>query len=465
MAAGKQRRAQTVPELPRPQHLLRGLRLTAGPPQPEIHTMKETPLSACERDFILKAIEEKKRLDGRQTYDYRKIKISFGTDYGCCFVDLGQTRVMAQVSCELVAPKESRPNEGIMFFNIELSPLASPAFEQGRQSELSVKLNRQLERCLRNSKCIDTESLCVVSGEKVWQIRVDVHMLNNDGNLMDASSIAAIAALCHFRRPDVAVQGEEVTVYSPEERDPIPLSIYHMPISVSFSFFQQGTYLLVDPCEREERVMDGLLMIAMNKHREICSIQSSGGIMLLKEQVMRCSKIASVKVSEITELISKALMNDKTARKAGGRCGFAESMPQERITALKVDETPVETADVTEKASGIIKEAEAPPPTAPSPVVPVPGVGQVGLGLQNTWGVEEEEELEEFSSGDDVEEVTKMEEDERKNTKDDVVEILDSEEEEVVILHPEKPQKAENVKSSFHQKGAPSSKKKTKQKP
>uniref|UniRef100_A0A3P9HYR5 Exosome complex component RRP45 n=1 Tax=Oryzias latipes TaxID=8090 RepID=A0A3P9HYR5_ORYLA len=427
--------------------------------------MKETPLSACERDFILKAIEEKKRLDGRQTYDYRKIKISFGTDYGCCFVDLGQTRVMAQVSCELIAPKESRPNEGIMFFNIELSPLASPAFEQGRQSELSVKLNRQLERCLRNSKCIDTESLCVVSGEKVWQIRVDVHMLNNDGNLMDASSIAAITALCHFRRPDVAVQGEEVTVYSPEERDPIPLSIYHMPISVSFSFFQQGTYLLVDPCEREERVMDGLLMIAMNKHREICSIQSSGGIMLLKEQVMRCSKIASVKVSEITELISKALMNDKTARKAGGRCGFAESMPQERITALKVDETPVETADVTEKASGIIKEAEAPPPTAPSPVVPVPGVGQVGLGLQNTWGVEEEEELEEFSSGDDVEEVTKMEEDERKNTKDDVVEISDSEEEEVVILHPEKPQKAENVKSSFHQKGAPSSKKKTKQKP
>ncbi|KAF6738619.1 Exosome complex component RRP45 [Oryzias melastigma] len=211
--------------------------------------------------------------------------------------------------------------------------------------------------------------------------------------------------------------------------------------------------------------MDGLLMIAMNKHREICSIQSSGGIMLLKEQVMRCSKIASVKVSEITELITKALTNDKTARKAGGRCGFAESMPQERITALKVDETPVETDDVAEKAIGIIEDAEAPPPTASSPVVPVPGVGQVGMGLQNTWGVEEEEEMEEFSSGDDdVEEVTKMEGQKKKDNKDDVVEISDSEEEEVVILHPEKPPKEKNVKSSFHQKGAPSSKKKTKQK-
>lgn len=49
---------------------------------------------------------------------------------------------------------------------------------------------------------------------KVWQIRVDVHMLNHDGNLMDAASIAAITALCHFRRPDVGIQGDEVTVVS-----------------------------------------------------------------------------------------------------------------------------------------------------------------------------------------------------------------------------------------------------------
>lgn len=413
--------------------------------------MKDTPLSNCERDFLLKAIEEKKRLDGRQTYDYRNIKITFGTDYGCCFVDLGKTRVMAQVSCELVAPKESRPNEGVLFFNIELSPMASPAFEQGRQSELSVKLNRQLERCFRNSKCIDTESLCVVSGEKVWQIRVDVHTLNHDGNLMDAASIAAITALCHFRRPDVSIQGEEITVYTPEERDPIPLSIYHMPISVSFSFFQQGTYLLVDPSEREERVMDGLLMIAMNKHREICSIQSSGGIMLLKEQVLRCSKIASVKVSEITELISKALENDKKARKAGERCGFAESLPQDRITALKMDETPVEMEDVTEKAEDIIKKSEAPPQTVPSPVVPAPGVGQVGQGLQNSWGLEEEDE-----DSEEEEDMVVEVQQQKKQDPGDVVEISDSEEEEVVILHPEEPVK----KSSSHQKGATSSKKK-----
>ncbi|XP_045572243.1 exosome complex component RRP45 [Salmo salar] len=421
--------------------------------------MRDTPLSNCERDFLLKAIEEKRylmhfRLDGRQTYDYRSIKISFGTDYGCCFVDLGKTRIMAQVSCELITPKENRPNEGIMFFNIELSPMASPAFEMGRQSELLVKLNRQLERCLRNSKCIDTESLCVVSGEKVWQIRVDVHLLNHDGNLMDAASIAAIAALCHFRRPDVGIQGEEVTVYSTEERDPIPLSIYHMPICVSFSFFQQGTYLLVDPCEREERVMDGLLMIAMNKHREICSIQSSGGIMLLKDQVLRCSKIASVKVSEITELINKALENDKKARKTGGKFGFAESLPQERITALKTDVSPVEMSDVKEKANEIVQRAEVPPQTVPSPVLTAPGTGQVGEGLENSWGLEEEEE---------EEETMELEEGHKEKGRGDMVVISDSdsEEEDVVILNQVT---TKEKASSSNQQGAVASKQKQKKK-
>lgn len=420
----------------------------------------------------MKAIEEKKRLDGRQTYDYRNIKITFGTDYGCCIVDLGKTRVLAQVSCELVAPKENRPTEGILFLSLELSPMASPIFEAGRQSELLVKLNRLLERCLRNSKCIDTESLCVVSGEKVWQIRVDVHVLNHEGNLMDAASIAAIAGLCHFRRPDVGIQGDEVTVYGPEERDPVPLSIYHMPICVSFAFFLEGTYLLVDPSEREERVMDGLLVIAMNKHREICSIQSSGGIMLLKDQVLRCSKIASVKVSEITDLINRALENDRKARKEGGKFGFAELMAVQRITALKSDEVSIEMSDGDAGAPSDAITTESPPEVGrvPSPVVRAPGAGQVGESLENAWGLEQLEE-EEDQPGDEVmdEGLEIKEENQRQEkSKGEVVVISDSEEEEVVILNPKTQVKESTLHASQSQPqstGAAKKKKKQKKKP
>ncbi|XP_025240768.1 exosome complex component RRP45 isoform X1 [Theropithecus gelada] len=444
--------------------------------------MKETPLSNCERRFLLRAIEEKKRLDGRQTYDYRNIRISFGTDYGCCIVELGKTRVLGQVSCELVSPKLNRATEGILFFNLELSQMAAPAFEPGRQSDLLVKLNRLLERCLRNSKCIDTESLCVVAGEKVWQIRVDLHLLNHDGNIIDAASIAAIVALCHFRRPDVSVQGDEVTLYTPEERDPVPLSIHHMPICVSFAFFQQGTYLLVDPNEREERVMDGLLVIAMNKHREICTIQSSGGIMLLKDQVLRCSKIAGVKVAEITELILKALENDQKVRKEGGKFGFAESIANQRITAFKMEKAPIDTSDVEEKAEEIIAEAEPPSEVVSTPVLWTPGTAQIGEGVENSWGDLEDSEKEDDEGGGDEAiildsikmdtgvEVSDIGSQEmvfhhvgqaglKLLTSDAPIILSDSEEEEMIILEPDKnPKKIRTQTTSAKQEKAPSKK-------
>ncbi|NWU92744.1 EXOS9 protein, partial [Upupa epops] len=280
---------------------------------------------------------------------------------------------------------------------------------------------------------------------QVWQIRLDLHLLNHDGNIIDAASIAGIVSLCHFRRPDVSVQGEDVTVYSPEERDPVPLSIHHMPICVSFAFFQQGTYVLVDPSEREECVMDGVLVIAMNKHREICTMQSSGGIMLVKDQVLRCSKIAAVKVAEITELIQKALQNDQKVRKEGGKFGFAESVPNQKITAFKMESTAVDTNNVEKQAEEIITKADPPTEVFAKPVLHTPGTAQIGEGIENSWGDLEESDKEEAAEGKEECEATAFEYQQMQSegtstmteTKDEPIVLSDSEEEEVVILEPQ----------------------------
>lgn len=65
---------------------------------------------------------------------------------------------------------------------------------------------------------------CLFFPPEVWQIRVDLHLLNHNGNIIDAASIAAIVALCHFRRPDVSVQGEEVTLVIFFESENLKLS-------------------------------------------------------------------------------------------------------------------------------------------------------------------------------------------------------------------------------------------------
>ena len=88
-------------------------------------------------------------------------------------------RILAQVSCEVQQPKPTRPNEGLLFINVELSPMGAPHFEAGRQSELAVQLNRLLEKCIKDSRCVDLESLCIVAEEKVYILVISDRILTS----------------------------------------------------------------------------------------------------------------------------------------------------------------------------------------------------------------------------------------------------------------------------------------------
>ncbi|KAI9274273.1 ribosomal protein S5 domain 2-type protein [Phascolomyces articulosus] len=278
--------------------------------------VKATKPSSNEREFVLAALKEKRRVDGRGIYDVRSVQITFGADYGQVEIQLGRTRVAAKVSAKVERPRNDKPTEGMLFFNTEISPMACPTFDSGSRSEEEVLISRIIEKSLRRSRAIDTEGLCIVAGEKVWEIRVDLHFLDHDGNLVDCAGIAAITALSHFRRPDVTVVGEEVTIHPIDQRNPVPLSIHHIPICVSFAFFDEGQFLVVDPNYLEERVKKGDMTVTMNIHKEICALSKAGGIPLEMDQVLRCSQIALIKVTETTEQIQKALETDKAARKS-----------------------------------------------------------------------------------------------------------------------------------------------------
>ena len=50
-------------------------------------------------------------------------------------------------------------------------------------------LIRVVERGLRQSGALDPESLCVVSGIKVWNVTCVMTVLDDNGNLIDACSV------------------------------------------------------------------------------------------------------------------------------------------------------------------------------------------------------------------------------------------------------------------------------------
>ena len=104
--------------------------------------MKESPVSSCEKSFLLEGLWEGKRLDGRGWLEGRQLEVVLGRDWGSCQVLLGRTRVLAQVSATVTEPRLARPNEGILIVNVELSPIAAPKFEVGRLTEEGVEINR-----------------------------------------------------------------------------------------------------------------------------------------------------------------------------------------------------------------------------------------------------------------------------------------------------------------------------------
>ncbi len=64
--------------------------------------------------------------------------------------------------------------------------------------------------------------------------------MNYEGNLAGCCSIAALAALAHFKHPDVTSTGEKVIIHPSSEKDPIPINLHHYPVIISFALFNNG---------------------------------------------------------------------------------------------------------------------------------------------------------------------------------------------------------------------------------
>ncbi|KAM7348656.1 exosome complex component Rrp45 isoform 2-T2 [Cochliomyia hominivorax] len=299
--------------------------------------MKETPLSTCERNFIIQAIKQNQRLDGRKNDEFRPIKINYGAEWGSVIVALGETKVIAQVSSELGVPKATRPNEGMLHINVELGPMAASHFEVGRNSELTVQLNRTLERTFRESRCLDLESLCIQSEERVWILRVDLNVLNHEGNLIDCCSIATLCALMHFRRPEVSLVEDDVIIHTAAEKEPLPMVMHHYPVCVSYCTFDDGRIAVADPTIMEERTSESQMIFGINSFRELCCLNLGGSSLTSSTLLLQSSKRASNQAKKVVDLVKHTLQKDLAARENRENVGFTECLRQNTITSLAED--------------------------------------------------------------------------------------------------------------------------------
>ncbi|MFB0567850.1 MAG: exosome complex protein Rrp42 [Candidatus Bathyarchaeia archaeon] len=251
---------------------------------------------------IAQLISLGKRLDERGLTDYREAQVEVGViekAEGSARVRLGRTEVLVGIKIEIGEPFSDVPNKGVLTVNAELVPLASPTFESGPPNENAIELARVVDRGIRESEAIDIEKLCIEPGKKVFIVFVDVYVLNYDGNLIDASALAALAALLNTKVFNYEVKEGEVQI-KPGYKS---LPIHNYPIAVTFAKINDK--LVVDPWLEEEQVMEARLTMTIEKDGKICALQKGGDGYFRIQQILEAAKIARQKAAELRKLVVK----------------------------------------------------------------------------------------------------------------------------------------------------------------
>ena len=275
------------------------------------------------KNYLQKLAEQNQRADGRKFNDYRQVSIEPGViskAEGSARVKIGNTQVVTGIKMVMGEPYPDTPDAGVMTTAAELIPLASPDFEAGPPRENAIELARVVDRGIRESNVIELEKLCLEPGEKIWVVFIDIHIIDYDGNLFDAASLAALAALYDARMPVDRLEEEDRKAYIKKLDDfgikPVEETVknkagdeekvmsYYIPMReppMSCTSVKFNDVVVVDPSLDEEEIAEARLTV---------STDSNGSI-----RAMQKGLNGSFTLEEIKKIIKDSLVTGDALRK------------------------------------------------------------------------------------------------------------------------------------------------------
>lgn len=117
-------------------------------------------------------------------------------------------------------------------------------------------------------------------------------MLNEDGNLVDACFLAAVACLMNTKLPEVTLAGpQKIRINDQKVRN---LNVHHIPVCTSFYFIDgvPATKPVVDATSKEEKLAKSRLSICMNIFEDLCGMTTLGSLEVSPRILMSCTSTA-----------------------------------------------------------------------------------------------------------------------------------------------------------------------------
>jgi exosome complex component RRP42 len=148
---------------------------------------------------------------------------------------------------------------------------------------------------------VDVSQLVIEKDKSVVGVFADIVVIDYDGNLFDACSYAATAALLTSKTPKWTMVDDKVTLVD-EEETPLPTTT----IPVSITMGKIGNYIIVDPNGDEWASMDARITITTNSDGNICALQKGGSDGFTQEEIVQCGEISVRVGAKIREKLKEA---------------------------------------------------------------------------------------------------------------------------------------------------------------
>ena len=245
-------------------------------------------LSEAEKRFIVAGASKNVRADGRQQRELRDVEIACGViaqATGSARVRIGSTDVIVGVKAEIGTPDVETPSIGAVEFSVECSPLASPKFRGRGGDELSAELASAIEKSFgvgmsgeagTGTGAVDLASLCILPGKSCWVLYVDALVLDLDGSVVDAISVACRAALQDAKIPKVEIQGEgDDQDFELDEDNVTQIDVGRVPLSLSAGLL--GSSVILDLTGSEEEASTAVVSVSTNAQGDICGVSKMRG--------------------------------------------------------------------------------------------------------------------------------------------------------------------------------------------
>ena len=253
--------------------------------------MSTTIIDSLKKSKIKEMLSKGERIDGRALDEFRDVSIDVGAipkANGSARVRIGDTEVVCGVKIQPDRPFPDTGDKGVFICTAELLPLSHPSVETGPPGPNVIELARVVDRGIRESHMIDVSRLVIEADKSVIGVFADNVVVDYDGNLFDACSFAATAALLTSICPKWEMKDDVPTLVEGAESG---LPTETIPVSVTMG--RIGDHILVDPNADEWACMDARITITTNSDGSICALQKGGHDGFTLEQIKECGKMSA----------------------------------------------------------------------------------------------------------------------------------------------------------------------------